>query len=163
VRYKKVPEHLNQYLDTWDDSFRDRRENMRRIDDQFYELVSAEDDRVIKAKGPRIEVPMVALVGPQNSSATFQFALKCKQSGLGTLIGETTGGNLRGINGGYFFATLPESGIEFDVALISLLPNGPMPADAGVEPDITVAMTVADIANGTDPQMAAAIASLKDR
>jgi C-terminal processing protease CtpA/Prc len=106
---------------------------------------------------------MVALISPQNSSATFQFALKCKQSGLGTLIGETTGGNLRGINGGYFFATLPESGIEFDVALISFSPDGPMPADAGVEPDIAIKQSAKDIAEGTDPAMDAAISHLNGR
>jgi hypothetical protein len=162
VRYQKVPEHLNKYLDTWDDSFRNR-SNLRRVDDRFYEQIDIENDSVIKAKGPRIDVPMVALVGPQNSSATFQFALKCKQSGLGTLIGETTGGNLRGINGGFFFATLPESRIEFDVALIGFFPDGPMPADAGVEPDIAIKQTAKDIAAGTDPVMDAAISYLKTR
>jgi hypothetical protein len=163
LRYKKVPEHLNQYLDTWDDSFRDRGENLRRVDDQFYEVISTDGNEFIKTKGPRIEVPMVALVSPQNSSATFQFALKCKQSGVGTLIGETTGGNLRGINGGYFFATLPESGIEFDVALIGFFPDGPTPADTGVEPDITIKQSANDIAAGFDPVMDAAISHLKSR
>jgi hypothetical protein len=161
LRYKKVPEHLNQYLDTWDDSFRDRGDNLLRVDDRFYEQVRTEGNPVIKTKGPRIEVPMVALVGPQNSSATFQFALKCRQSGLGTLIGETTGGNLRGINGGYFFATLPESGIEFDVALIGFFPDGPIPPDAGLEPDIRIKPNAKDIASGNDQAMNAAIAYLK--
>lgn len=156
VRYKKVPEHLNQYLDTWDDGFRDWGDNVRRYDDQFFEQVNIAYNSVVAPKGPRINMPMAVLIGPQNSSATFQFALKCRLSGLGTLIGETTGGNLRGINGGYFFATLPESGIEFDVALVGYYPDGPMPRDSGLDPDIKVSLTADDIAQGNDRQMAAA-------
>lgn len=156
VRYKKVPEHLNQYLDTWDDRFRDWGDNLRPFDDQFFEQVGIAYNPVVEPKGPRINVPMAVLIGPQNSSATFQFALKCRLSGLGTLIGETTGGNLRGINGGYFFATLPESGIEFDVALVGYYPAGPMPRDAGLDPDIKVLLKADDVAQGNDRQMTAA-------
>ena len=160
VRYKKVPEHLNQYLNTWDDGFRDWGDNLRPYDDQFFEQVDITYNPVVEPKGPRINVPMAVLISPQNSSATFQFALKCRLSGLGALIGETTGGNLRGINGGYFFATLPDSGIEFDVALVGYYPDGPMPRDAGLDPDIKVSLTAKDIAQGNDPQMAAAASYL---
>ena len=156
VRYRKVPEHLNQYLDTWDDGFRDWGDKLRPYDGQFFEQVDIAYNPVVEPKGPRINVPMAVLIGPQNSSATFQFALKCRLSGLGKLIGETTGGNLRGINGGYFFATLPDSGIEFDVALVGYYPDGPMPRDAGLDPDIKVSLTAKDIAQGNDRQMEAA-------
>ena len=160
VRYKKVPEHLNQYLDTWDDRFRDWSNNDRPYNDRFFEQIDITYNPAIEPKAPRVDVPIAVLIGPQNSSATFQFALKCRLSGIGTLIGETTGGNLRGINGGFFFATLPNSGIEFDVALVGYFPDGPMPPDSGLEPDINVAITASDIAAGRDPQMAAAVAHL---
>ncbi len=159
VRYVTTPSELNRYLDTWDDSFRNWGSDAERFDNRYYQL-KREDGGVIAAKGPQVDVPMAVLTSAQNSSATFQFANIVRQSGLGTLVGETTGGNQRGINGGaYFFARLPESGIEFDVPLIGYFPDEQKP-DAGIEPDIHVAMTAKAIADGTDPQLDAAISHL---
>jgi C-terminal processing protease CtpA/Prc len=77
-----------------------------------------------------------------------------REARAATLIGETTGGNLRGINGGaYFFVRLPESGLEFDVPLKGYFPVGPIPADSGVAPNIRISLTAADVAKGNDPQM----------
>jgi Peptidase family S41 len=164
VRYAKVPEQLNKYLDTWDDGFRDWSKDVERYDDRFFLQKGAMADSVILAKGPHIDVPMAVLTSPQNSSATFQFADLVRSTGLGTLIGETTGGNQRGINGGaFFFARLPESGIEFDVPLIGYFPEGPMPPDAGLKPDIAVSQSAKDIAAGNDPAMTKAVAYLNAR
>jgi C-terminal processing protease CtpA/Prc len=150
VRYRRVPAALNPYLDTWDDSFRDWGETARPFNDRFLRLERGDGDRIIAAKGPRIDIPLAVLISPQNSSATFQFASLFKSTGLGMLIGETTGGNRRGINGGAFvFARLPESGIEFDLPLIGYYPVEPQP-DAGIEPDLAVANSAADIAVGFD-------------
>ncbi len=162
VRYRKTPKHLDRYLDTWDDSFRDWGTDAEPYDDRYYRL-KRDDNGVIAAKGPRIEVPMAVLTSAQNSSATFQFASLCKSTGLGTLVGETTGGNQRGINGGaFFFARLPDSGIEFDVPLIGYFPEGKFP-DAGIDPDIRVGLDAAEIAAGNDPQLNAAVADLLRR
>jgi hypothetical protein len=159
VRYRKVPEHLNAYLDTWDDSFRDWGDKVEPFDARYFRQTVSEDP-VLPAKGPRIDVPMVVLTSAQNSSATFQFAALCRASGIGTLLGETTGGNQRGINGGaYFFARLPESGIEFDVPLVGYFPQGRLP-DAGITPDISVSPTAKDISADHDRQMQVAIAHL---
>lgn len=150
VRYRAVPDRLNAYLRTWDDSFRNWGEQVESHDDRYFAFRD-ENVRRIAAVGPRITVPMAILVGPENSSATFQFALTAKTVGLATLIGETSGGNLSGINGGaFFFATLPQSGIEFDLPLIGAFPDTPQP-DGGLEPDIAIAPTMTDIANGSDP------------
>jgi Peptidase family S41 len=161
VRYNKTPDALNRYLDTWDDSFRNWGQRVERIDSRFFQLKDWEEETAIVAKAPHVNVPTVVLTSAQNSSATFQFAALCKSTGLATTIGETTGGNQRGINGGaFFFARLPESGIEFDVPLIGNFPIGPLATDAGVAPDIFITTTAADIANGNDPQLAAAVQKL---
>ena len=98
----------------------------------------------------------MVLCDASNSSATFQFAQAVQQSGAATLLGETTGGNRRGINGGaFFFLRLPASGLEVDLPLIAGFPDTPQP-DAGIEPDVAVPTTAGDIASGRDPQMAAA-------
>ena len=99
---------------------------------------------------------MAVLCDASNSSATFGFDQTCKDNGLATLIGQTTGGNRRGINGGaFFFLKLPASQLETDLPLIASFPTTPQP-DAAIEPDIAVATTAQDIAVGRDPQMQAA-------
>jgi hypothetical protein len=88
------------------------------------------------------------------SSATFQFAQVIRDTGIATLAGTATGGNRRGINGGaFFFLRLPACGLEVDLPLIGRFPATPQP-DAGIEPDVTVPMTAADIAAGRDPVLA---------
>jgi len=150
VRYRQVPEAVNSYLDTWDDSFRNWGDRAQPFDSRFLRLARGEEDSPIRPQGRRISVPMAVLTSPQNSSATFQFASDVKATGLGTLIGETTGGNRQGINGGaFFFVRLPESGIEFDLPLIGYFPEGRQP-DAGIAPDIAVSNSAQDIAAGFD-------------
>ncbi len=81
------------------------------------------------------------------------FAQKVKSHHLGILIGQTTGGSLRGINGGaFFFLRLPKSGIELDLPLIGTFPPQSV-ADHGVTPDVFVEPTALDIAKGRDPEL----------
>ena len=68
---------------------------------------------------------------------------------LATIIGETTGGNRRGINGGcFYFFRLPETGLEVDLPLIGTFPLTRQP-DAGIVPDIVVPVMPGTIAYGT--------------
>lgn len=161
VRYRRAPDDVHAYLDTWDRSFLDWGDSaVGPGDDGFYRLTRYDDDGeslLIKPQGRRFTRPVVVLCDASNSSATFQFAQAVQQSGTATLLGETTGGNRRGINGGaFFFLRLPASGLEVDLPLIAGFPDTPQP-DAGIEPDIPVPTTAADVAAGCDPQMEAAI------
>nr|WP_295663522.1 S41 family peptidase [Polymorphobacter sp.] len=162
VRYRAIPDRLSPYLKTWDRSFRDWGASAVGPDaNGFYTLDrpgdASDTDTITPAK--RCFTGKVAvLIGPKNASATFGFAALAKQHRLATLVGEPTGGNLRGINGGaFFFVNLPGSGIEVDLPLIAYWPNRPQP-DAGVTPDIVVPRRLADIASASDRQMASAIA-----
>lgn len=155
VRYRRTPKALDAVLDTWDDSFRTIGEPGTDVGNGFYEL-GIENSDTIPAAGPRIDLPVAALIGPVCSSATFSFARRAKESGLVRLFGEPSGGNMRGINGnGYFFVRLPGSGLEFDLPIIGNFRRRPQP-DRGVLPDVPVRPTLADIAAGRDPAMAAA-------
>lgn len=156
VRFRRTPAELDPYLATWDRSFRTLGESAEPIGGGFLKLGEEDSDREIRPQGPRLALPVAALVGPANSSATFRFAEKARATGLVRLFGRTTGGNRRGLNGGaYFFVRLPASGLEFDLPLIGYFPPG-SPPDSGVEPDVAVPVTPADIASGRDPAMAAA-------
>lgn len=163
VRYRRVPAALVPHLKTWDNSFRDWGDDAVPFDDRYLRLTRYDDTpdgRLVRAVAPRYTGRVFVLVGAGNSSATFEFASQLQASGLGTLVGQATGGNRRGINGGaFFFLHLPNSGIELDVPLIGQFPANPQP-DASIEPDIPVAVTVADIAAGTDAEMAAVLARL---
>ena len=151
VRYRHTPKDIDQYLDTWDDSFRSIGEKGVDVGNGFYELGKEETDS-IAAVGPRIDLPVAALVGPTCSSATFSFARRSKESNLVRLFGEPTGGNLRGINGnGYFFVRLPGSGLEFDLPIVGNFPVVDPQPDRGVLPDFNVMPSVADIVAGHDP------------
>jgi Peptidase family S41 len=156
VRYRTTSKALDPYLDTWDDSFRTLGVDAETHDARFFRLERTDSEQLIAARGPRINLPMAVLIGPQNSSATFQFAARCRQAGIATLIGEPSGGNQRGINGGcFFFVRLPASGLEFDLPLIGFFPTKPMP-DAGLMPDLLVRQSARDIAEERDTAMEAA-------
>lgn len=150
TRYRQTPERLNQYLDTWDRSFRNWGDDAVQRDDGFYDLRGETEVDQIEPLGPRFRGEVDVLIDSQNSSATFQFASCIKNNRLGRLIGEPTGGNQRGINGGaFFFLRLPASGLEADVPLIARFPLTPKP-DAGITPDVAIALTREDIAGGRD-------------
>ena len=79
---------------------------------------------------------------------------------LGTPVGQATGGNQRGINGGaFFFLRLPNSKLGLDVPLIASFPPGDVP-DAGIMPDIAVVPSAEDIAAGRDAELAVVVAAL---
>jgi len=158
VRYRDVPDELNRYLDTWDDSFRHWGDDAQRLDERYFELRSDDGhgaDLQIAPREPTYTGQVFVLVGPDNSSATFQFAQIVRASRLGRLVGRTTGGNQRGINGGaFFFLRLPACGLELDVPLIARFTPG-HPPDAGLRPDIVTPVSVADIVSGRDAELAA--------
>lgn len=153
ARFRAVPERLREGLKTWDKSFFALGEKGRQVDGRFVELPAPDDgpSATVMPRGPRFAGKVVVLTDPSNSSATNQFAARVQEKKLATLVGGETGGNQRGINGGaFFFATLLESGLEFDLPLVATIPPQPMP-DRGIVPDILVASTPADIASGRDP------------
>ena len=160
VRYRKVPDDLNRYLDTWDDSFRDWGDAVVPLDDRFFVQKKFDDDargEVITPKGPRFTGKVAVLTDSQNSSATFQFSRIVQQNRLATLIGEPTGGNKRGINGGaFFFMRLPNSGLEVDLPLIGYFPKTPQP-DEGLTPDVFAPPSIDDIREGRDGALDAAL------
>jgi hypothetical protein len=156
VRFQSAPAHLNRYLDTWDESVRQLGAKARRFDSRFFAL--PEGEATLRPSGARLLLPLLVLVDWANSAATFSFAQRVKAAKVGRLVGETTGGNQRGHNGGaFFFVRLPASGLEFDLPLIGTFPLQPAP-DAGLEPDVKVDVTAADIAAGRDAVMERALA-----
>ncbi len=156
TKYRSVPNDLRPYLETWDQSFFNWGTSASWERSGFYRLTRFDDlrGRVVKPMTEPYQGKVFVIVGPTNSSATFEFASQMKQLKLGTLVGRPTGGNQRGINGGaFFFLRLPNSKLEVDVPLIAQFFPGQRP-DAGIKPDVFVEATAADIAEGRDVELA---------
>ena len=154
LRYRKVPDGLLPHLTTWDPAFKDWGNSVMEVGDGFYRKIqnTAVDDQV-KPAANAFGGDVYVLVGAANSSATFQFAEAAQRSGRAKLVGQTTGGNQNGINGGaFFFLKLPNSGIEIDLPLIGYFPLMPRP-DRGIDPDIPVRPSVDAIVRGADAEM----------
>ena len=175
VRYRKVPDDLVPYLDTWDKSFRDWGKDAVDLPEpwptapgevRYLKLTRFDDDAtgdVIKPSGERYRGKVFVLIDATNSSATFQFAQNLQSHHLGLLVGQPTGGSQRGINGGaFFFLHLPHSDIELDLPLIGTFPPQPEP-DAGVSPDILVTESALDVSERKDPVLDAALARSASR
>lgn len=173
VRYRRIPDNLVPYLDTWDKTFRDWGAAAVDLPEpwptapqevSYFKLTRYDDDAsgdVIQPSGKRFLGKVFVLIDATNSSATFQFAQNVQRHHLGLLVGQATGGSQRGINGGaFFFLRLPHSGIELDLPLIGTFPPEPMP-DAGVAPDIPVTRTASDIAGDHDPEMEAVLRQIR--
>ena len=163
VRYRAVPAALRGPLDTWDPSFFDWGAEAVPRGDGFFRLVDVDAEAagaLLTPLAPRYRGQVLVLVDASNSSATFQFAQLVQRHRLATVVGEPTGGNQRGINGGaFFFVRLPATGLEVDLPLVGRFPaDGDLAAlpDAGLTPDVVVPTTAADLAAGRDPQLAAA-------
>lgn len=161
VRFRRTPEDLRPVLDTWDPSFHALGEHAEDLGGGFLRLPprAAAANAALDAGAP-LRMPLLVLVDGHNSSATLQFARRVRTLGLGRLVGATTGGNQRGLNGSaFFFVRGPHTGLEVDLPLVAYHAAGNLP-DAGLLPDVTVPTTPADIATGHDPVMARARALL---
>ncbi len=158
--YERAPWALARFLDTWDTSFFDRTGQVKREGTRWI-VTSRDRPHQIVQPAPRPFVgKVVALVGPQMSSAGYLFARDLKASKAGTLIGQRTGGSLRGLNGGQLaWLVLPHSGVSVDIPLLGF-ETEPAQPDRGVEPDVAVNPTVDDVLAGRDVERAAALAWL---
>ena len=166
IRFRTAPKNLIPYLDTWDWGFLDWSTNTVNPAFQpagnavYYSLIESDNNNggdVLHPLAPRFDGKVVVLMNSENSSATFIFEQLAQQNKLATLIGEPSGGNRRGINGGaFFFLNLPNSKIEMDLPLVATLPSTPQP-DAGLLPDKDVSITPHGLATGKDEVLAAAL------
>lgn len=161
IRYQKIRPELALYVSTWDRAFYDwtketqPAQHVAELGSQAFQIrgedsVNAERGGTIEPLEPRFTGKTYVLVDAECSSATYQFATQVRNYKVGTLVGQPTGGNCKGINGGaIFFTTLPNSQIEIDIPIIAYLPASKQP-DAGLDPDVTIRDTRKDISEGRD-------------
>lgn len=160
TRYAVVPEKLAPFLSSWDNSFRDLSKATSPVGNGWFLLKEKASENFPRQKNA-FQGQVYLLVDEANSSATFYLAKIMKESRLATLIGQTTGGSLQGLNGGQTaFLRLPHSGIELDIPLFGTFFDSKL--SSGIEPDITVLPTVQDIISGNDPVWKAVLESIRN-
>jgi C-terminal processing protease CtpA/Prc len=158
--YERVPYVLVKYLDTWDYGFFDRTGKVEKISDgpnagRYIFKPRAFGQRTIDPAKTPYAGRTYLMVGAENSSATFMLADFAKKSGAATLVGQITGGNQRGLNGGELaWVTLPNSGVAVDIPLLAATYQASTP-DASVVPDIVVKRTFSARVAGRDQEMEA--------
>ena len=157
--YEQVPEDLLPHLGTWNRSFYDRRGQATPLPGGRWAMPAPAPVRVEPLATP-YPGRTVMLVGPQNSSAGYLLARDVQRSGAAVLMGEATGGNQRGLNGGQLaWLTLPASGVAVDIPLRAAFTLGEdegAPPDRGVLPELPVTPRFEDAAAGIDTTLDAA-------
>lgn len=162
VRNVAARPELLDHLDTYSDELKaGLREGLepklfKPAKDGFFEIVPNESVTTYPNVTPaenNFRGETFVIADASNASATFTFLSYVKEHRLAQIVGEESGGNLQGINGGnYFFLTLPNSKIEIDIPVYFFAPLTPQ-KDSGVRPDFRVRPTARDIERGADAEM----------
>ncbi|MEM9263324.1 MAG: S41 family peptidase, partial [Pseudomonadota bacterium] len=153
IRTLNIPDKIRNNLSTWDESaLSPPPELFFERADGFYSFKG--DDRVAEPLPGSFQGKLIVLIGPQNSSGTVHLLAQLRKSGRATLIGSRTGGSPTGATAGKIaFLELPESGIRVRVPLMRTVvadPEDLLPTDHGIDPDVSVSLTVADTIAGVD-------------
>ncbi|MEL6135095.1 MAG: S41 family peptidase, partial [Bacteroidota bacterium] len=155
IRCLKLAPNLVPYADTWNKYIIKGIPKImyKPYDDNWYQLREKGDCKSIKPRKDRYKGKIYLLGGPSNVSATFTLLDRANQMGFATFVGEPSGGNQQGVNGGeYIFFYLPYSRMEVDIPLKYFAPLNERP-DAGVPPQVSIPFTQQDVAEGKDPHI----------
>ncbi|MEK7724046.1 MAG: S41 family peptidase, partial [Acidobacteriota bacterium] len=125
----------------------------RKFDDEYFEIVGRENYPAVQPYPNNFQGKTFIIADSSNASATFQFLDYVKTNKLAKIVGQTTGGNKQGINGGnYFFLSLPNSKIEIDIPVYFQSPLK-IQKDESVVPDILVKKQADDIGSNFDREL----------
>lgn len=160
VRNVAAQPELARYVSTYDDGilaavkYGVPQAMYKKFDSDYFEMTGRESYPAVVPYADRFVGKTYIIADAANASATFQFLDYVQANRLATIVGQPTGGNRQGINGGnYLFLSLPNSAIEVDIPLYFQAPLKAGP-DQSVIPDIPVKRRPEDIGNGVDREAA---------
>jgi len=109
---------------------------------------------VLTTRGPGAfaETPLAVLIDGGSASGSEIVTGALKDAHRATIVGEKTAGAL----GGAVEVPLPEGGMSVTVERITT-PRGTRVEGVGIQPDVPVGLTEADMEQGTDTQLQAAL------
>ena len=159
VRNVVAQKDFAKYLDTYSDELKSAIKDgvpanmFRKFDDKFFEIIGRENYPQVEPYADNFYGKTFVIADSSNSSATFQFLDYVKINKLAKIVGQVSGGNKQGINGGnYFFLRLPNSAVEVDIPVYFQSPLSPQ-KDESIIPDIVVKKGVSDIGNKFDREL----------
>lgn len=162
VRNVAPQKEIAKYLDTYSDELKSALENgvsqefYRKAENGFYEILPNENTTDYAKVTPyenNFRGKTFIIADASNASAIFQFLNYAQENNLGTIVGQTTGGNKQGINGGnYFFLYLPNSKIEVDIP-VYFSKSLTAKKDESVIPDVSVKRRAEDIGDNFDREI----------
>ncbi len=159
VRNVAAQTDLAKYLDTYSDELKFAVKNgvpaanFKEFDSTYFEIIGRENYPRVEPYANNFRGKTFIIVDSSNASATFQFLDYVKTNRLAKIVGQTSGGNKQGINGGnYYFLRLPNSSVEIDIPVFF---QAPLKArkDEGVIPDIIVKKDAGDIGKKFDREL----------
>ncbi len=154
TRYLEFPENIKANSKSWggDDPWYYHPDPKEKINGYYAYPEEAFVDQKNKKKGSYFKGNLYWLIGPKNASLAYYTASAARRFDLGLLVGEETGGNQQGINGGQLvFLTLPNSQIEIDFPIMGMFYTKDAP-NQGILPDVEISQTLLDFRNGIDTQ-----------
>jgi hypothetical protein len=162
LRYAKVPDALQPYVFTWDKSVLDFNGQVRKNQDGSYSFVNGNEKTTTYRRSRKaFEGDIFLFTNAANSSATFYLAKHFRDCGIGKIVGQTTGGSKKGINGGnLLFIRLPNSRIEVDIPIFGQFNDNEI--DQGIEPDIHIERKIEDLSSEEDEQLKRLISKLNE-
>ncbi|MDJ0646776.1 MAG: S41 family peptidase, partial [Flavobacteriaceae bacterium] len=164
TRFKIFPESLKPYAQSWGDPWYYDLEVTSGPDEQGYFERPRYIEPVVKPARNAFDGEVYFLVGPDNVSMAYYLATAIKKNTIGTIIGEETGGNQQGINGGQIlFLRLPNSKIEIDVPIVGSFALNNKAPNSGVLPDYQVLLTAKEITENKDPALEKALSLIQNQ
>ena len=164
TRYTSFPPTLKKYCKTWGNPWFFELEPKYTDEDGYY---CFPDGAMVREKNVKNSAQFKGdiywLVDGHNASLAYYTAKSVRKNNLGLLIGQETGGNLGGINGGQIlFLQLPSSEIEIDFPVMGDFTVGNQP-NKGVSPHFEVRVEASDIAHSIDRPLEFAFSLIRDK
>lgn len=157
VCYMKIPSDFKEHISTWEKFPYDFNGKIASEIEGRYFLKDKYSlkETTMKPKKGNFKGKVFLMTDASNSSATHLMAAYAKQIENITLVGQETGGNQLGTNGGsIFFLRLPNTKVELDIPVINMFVQTEEKAiDGGVTPDIAVEKNPQDFVNNVDTEL----------
>jgi len=163
TRFLLFPESAKDHIKTWNYWFYDLSDENYYQEGVYYVFPDEQDEMNLKRSSKAFKGNLYLLTSPQNVSGAYYLSKIFRDCGAGTIIGQETGGNLNGVNGGsILFLKPPNSRINIDLPVMGLFSREAQ-ANSGLKPDIPVSPTVAAMQEKRDEVLEKTIEVIQER
>lgn len=160
-RFILFPNDIKAHIETWDNWFYDLRGDEHIKDKDYFIFPGLLPSREIKSSENTFTGHIYMLTGSRNVSGAFYLARLFKQSKSGLLVGQETGGNEKGINGGaILFLKPPNSRININLPVMGTFATTKKP-NRGILPDILIERKDIDQNNDIDLELSETVMLIK--